>query len=192
MLESLISFDRKLFYYVNHQWQNALFDLLAPFLREPYTWAPLYLFLALFVLINFRLRGLWWCMIFIITFGISDQTSLFIKQAVGRLRPCHDPAVASFARLMVPYCPGSGSFTSNHASNHFALAMFCFMTLQPFFGKYTWLFFVWAAAISYSQVYVGVHYPLDVVGGGVLGALIGWVCGGFFERRIRLILEPAA
>lgn len=175
---------------MNHQWQNPVFDWLAPWLREPYTWAPLYLFLALFTLLNFRWRGLWWCMVFLIAFGISDQTSLYIKGAVGRLRPCHDPVVASFARQMVPYCPSSGSFTSNHASNHFALAMLCFITLRPYFGKYSWLFLVWAAAISYSQVYVGVHYPLDVLGGALLGAGIGWGCARFFQRRIGLIQEP--
>lgn len=192
MLEPIIQLDRKIFYYINDQWSGAVMDWLAPILREPYTWAPLYLFLALFALINFRLRGLWWCMFFIITFAISDQTSLFLKGAVGRLRPCHDAAVAFFMHQRVPYCPSSGSFTSNHASNHFALAMFCFMTLWPYFGRYNWLFFVWAAAVSYSQVYVGVHYPFDVLAGGILGAGIGWLSSYVFNRRIGLIQEPAA
>jgi undecaprenyl-diphosphatase len=83
----------------------------------------------------------------------------------------------------------SGSFTSSHAANHFGLAMFSFLTLRPQIGKWAWLFFLWAAAIGYAQVYVGVHYPTDIIGGAVLGMLAGLLSGGFFQRRIRLELE---
>jgi undecaprenyl-diphosphatase len=80
----------------------------------------------------------------------------------------------------------SGSFTSNHAANHFALATFCFITLKSAFKGYTWLFYLWAALIGYAQVYVGVHYPLDVLGGAAMGIFIGMLAGSFFQRRIRL------
>jgi undecaprenyl-diphosphatase len=68
--------------------------------------------------------------------------------------------------------------------------MFCFLTLRRHIGKWAWLFFVWAASICYAQVYVGVHYPLDIAGGALLGMLAGLMSGGFFQRRIRLELEP--
>jgi undecaprenyl-diphosphatase len=157
-----------------------------PWIREPYVWAPLYLFLALFVTINYRWRGFFWIVLFIVSFGIADQTSSFIKDAVGRLRPCRDPLLQHFVRVLVSYCPGSGSFTSNHAANHFALGTFCFITLKQAFQQYAWLFYVWAFAIAYAQVYVGVHYPLDVLGGAVLGTMIGILSSSFFQRRIRL------
>ncbi|WP_291909638.1 phosphatase PAP2 family protein [Chitinophaga sp. CB10] len=188
MLDSLLRGDLRLFFHINGQWHNALLDVIMPILREPYIWAPLYLFLALFVTINFGWRGFFWIVFFLITFGISDQLSLFLKDYFGRIRPCRDPVVSHYTRVLVVYCPMSGSFTSNHAANHFALATFCFLTLKSFFGRYTLLFYLWAAAIAYAQVYVGVHYPLDVTGGAVLGSLIGLLSGSFFSRRIRL--EP--
>ncbi|RBL88616.1 phosphatase PAP2 family protein [Chitinophaga flava] len=188
MLESILKQDLRLFFHINGQWHNAVLDYILPLAREPYMWAPLYLFLALFITINYGWRGFWWILFFLLCFALADQSSLYIKQAFGRVRPCRDPIVSHYARILVGYCPTSGSFTSNHAANHFALATFCFLTLKSAFGRYTWLFFLWAALVGYAQIYVGVHYPLDVAGGAVLGIFIGLLSGSFFQRRIRL--EP--
>jgi len=84
------------------------------------------------------------------------------------------------------YCPGSGSFTSSHATNHFGLATFIFFTMRTYFKNWAYLFFVWAAIISYGQVYVGIHYPLDVIGGAVLGWGIGLLTSFIFNNRIGL------
>jgi undecaprenyl-diphosphatase len=127
--------------------------------------------------------------LFIVSFGIADQSSSFLKDTFNRVRPCRDPLLQQFVRVLVSYCPMSGSFTSNHAANHFALGTFCFLTLKTAFQRYAWLFYVWAFAIAYAQVYVGVHYPLDVAGGAVLGTMIGLLSGSFFQRRIRLEAE---
>jgi membrane-associated phospholipid phosphatase len=186
MLEKLLRLDLKLFFRINNQWQHPLLDAIVPWLREPFVWAPLYLFLGLFVSINYKWRGFWWIAFFLITFGLADQSSLHIKEAVGRIRPCRDPLMQHFVRVLVSYCPGSGSFTSSHAANHFALGTFCFLTFRRINKWYASLFFLWAFMIAYAQVYVGVHYPLDVIGGGVLGIFIGLLSGGFFQRRIRL------
>ncbi|MBO9151044.1 phosphatase PAP2 family protein [Chitinophaga sp. GCM10012297] len=188
-MNNLLTWDLKAFFYINNKWTNGFFDFLLPWLREPYIWAPLYLFLLVFVTYNFRWRGFFWIVFFIITFAITDQSSMFFKNLVGRLRPGNDPVIAPYVRVLVEYYPRSGSFTSSHAANHFGLAMFSFITLKPQIGKWAWLFFVWAAVICYSQVYVGVHYPLDIAGGALLGMLAGLLSGGFFQRRIRLELE---
>lgn len=188
MLEKLLRLDFKLFFRINNQWQHPVLDAVLPWLREPYVWAPLYLFLGLFVTINYKWRGFWWIALFLITFGLADQSSLHIKELVGRLRPCRDPLMQQFVRTLAAYCPGSGSFTSSHAANHFALGTFCFITFRHVFKNYAWLFFVWAFVIGYAQIYVGVHYPLDIAGGAALGTFIGLLSGGFFQRRIRL--EP--
>ncbi|MGN6508244.1 MAG: phosphatase PAP2 family protein [Chitinophaga sp.] len=189
-MNGLLTWDLRLFFYINSKWTNGFFDFLLPWLREPYVWAPLYLFLLIFVPLNFRWRGFFWLVFFIITFAITDQSSMFFKNLVGRLRPGNDPLIAPYVRVLVSYYPRSGSFTSSHAANHFGLAMFCFLTLRRHIGKWAWLFFVWAASICYAQVYVGVHYPLDIAGGALLGMLAGLMSGGFFQRRIRLELEP--
>ena len=192
MLESILREDLRLFLHINGQWHNGVLDAVLPFLREPFVWAPLYLFLGLFVTINYGWKGLFWIMFFLLCFALADQGSGVIKSAIGRIRPCRDPVVSHYARVLVVYCPMSGSFTSNHAANHFALGTFCFITLKAAFRRYAWLFLLWAAVISYAQVYVGVHYPLDVAGGAVLGILIGLLGGGFYQRRIRLEQELAS
>jgi undecaprenyl-diphosphatase len=186
MLEAILKLDLRLFLHINGQWYNGVLDVVMPFLREPYVWAPLYLFLALFVTINYGWKGVFWIAFFLLCFALADQSSLFLKSAVGRIRPCRDPIVSHYTRILVVYCPMSGSFTSNHAANHFALATFCFITLKSAFKGYAWLFYLWAALIGYAQVYVGVHYPLDVLGGAVMGIFIGMLAGSFFQRRIRL------
>lgn len=189
MLENLLRFDLRLFFHINGQWHNAALDVILPMLREPFFWAPLYLFLGLFVTINYGWKGLFWIFFFLISFGLADQVSLYIKEAVGRLRPCRDPLINQFVRVLVVYCPSSGSFTSSHAANHFALGTFCFLTLKKIIPGYAWLFLVWAAIIGYAQIYVGVHYPLDITGGAILGILIGLLTGRVFQRRIRLESE---
>jgi undecaprenyl-diphosphatase len=186
MLEWLLRLDLKTFFRINNQWQHPWLDAVLPWVREPFIWAPLYLFLAVFITINYKWRGFFWIVLFIVCFGIADQTSGFLKDAVGRVRPCRDPLIQQFVRVLVSYCPISGSFTSNHAANHFALGTFCFITLREPFGRFAWLFYVWAIAIGYAQIYVGVHYPLDILGGALLGIMIGLLGAGFFQRRIRL------
>ena len=138
------------------------------------------------------MERLFWIVFFILTFAITDQASAFIKDVVGRLRPCRDPNIAEYVRVMVIYCPSSGSFTSSHARQPFWPCDVSFLSLKPQIGKWAWLFFCWAAVIGYAQVYVGVHYPLDILGGALLGLTAGALSGGFFQRRIRLELEQTS
>jgi undecaprenyl-diphosphatase len=79
------------------------------------------------------------------------------------------------SRLLLDHCSGGFSFTSSHAANHFGLAMFIVMTLQPLLKNYRYLFLFWAAIISYAQVYVGVHFPLDVFAGAIIGISVGYL-----------------
>ncbi|MCL6523215.1 MAG: phosphatase PAP2 family protein [Thermoflavifilum sp.] len=182
LIYHLIVFDRKLFHYINGTWHTPLLDVLMPFIRNPFTWAPLYLFLLLFVCINFKWRGLVWILFFLISFAIADQLSVEVfKMFVQRLRPCHDPVVAPTDRLLIS-CGGQYGFPSAHATNHFALAMFMFLSFRRFTGKWLWIVFFWAFLISYAQVYVGVHFPGDIFAGILLGLLIGTVTGTIFVK----------
>ncbi len=177
MLEKLQQFDVKAMVLFNRTWENSFFDAILPWLRESVIWAPLYLYLIVWGLMNLGKKGAWWVAWAILTIGISDQLSSgFIKNTVARVRPCRDPDVLPFITLRLQNCSGAFSFTSSHAANHFALAMFVFTSLAPVIGtKLTRWLFVWAAAICYAQVYVGVHYPLDVL----CGTIIGLACGSF-------------
>ncbi|GJM34616.1 MAG: hypothetical protein DHS20C18_36170 [Saprospiraceae bacterium] len=106
-----------------------------------------------------------------LTIAVADgASSQLIKKNVKRLRPCRTEALA--VNLLVP-CGGGYSFTSSHATNHFAIALLLIMVFGKRFRQIKWPLLLWAASIAYGQVYVGVHYPIDVIAGGLLGSLIG-------------------
>ncbi|MDE1192254.1 MAG: phosphatase PAP2 family protein [Arachidicoccus sp.] len=184
----LEKFDKKLFLQINKHWTNNFLDALMPWWRDQNTWVPLYLFLLVFMIVNSKHKTWMWLLFAIITILISDQlNSNLIKDFFHRLRPCNDPVMRYIEILRIPSRPSSPSFPSSHAVNHFAIAVYFFRTLKKYIGKWAWLFIVWAASICYAQVYVGVHYPFDVLGGAVLGSFIGFVTSfiylKFFENK---------
>lgn len=184
ILKRLAEWDAKLFLAINGRWTCRFLDDVFPWWREANTWIPLYLFLLLFSIINFGKRAIPWIFCAIATATLTDQvSSTLIKNWVGRPRPCRDVFFMSQVRLLLDTCSGGFSFPSSHATNHFGFGMFLFLTLRPVIGKWSWLFFVWAGTVSYGQVYVGVHYPLDVMCGCVLGCTMGWITGTVFNRR---------
>ena len=181
---TLKHFDQRLFIELNSMHTNSFFDSLMPFLRNGPNWYPLYVFLGAFVLLNFRSRGGWWILFFISTIAITDMTGTYIfKHNVERLRPCADPEFFFHVRMLVDRCSGGYSFVSNHAANHFGMATFLFLTFKPIMKRWSWIFFLWAALIAYAQVYVGVHYPLDVLSGAIIGILAGTLTGFVFNKR---------
>lgn len=184
----LDAFDRKLFFLVNNGWANDFFDRLMPLLRESNLWIPLYLFMLVFILVNFGYRGWLWILFAVCTAALCDLVSShLIKEHIFRLRPCQNPELAQQIRILANYCPRSSSFTSSHATNHFGTAMFIAVTLRAYTGPWIRLFFVWAAAICLAQVYVGVHYPLDVLSGGLLGCMLSYIIAVFFNNYAGLV-----
>jgi undecaprenyl-diphosphatase len=180
----LITWDRTLFERINSDWTNTLFDNLMPFLRNSTHWAPLYLFLAIFALVNFKTKGVWWLVLFAATVAMTDMTGTYIfKHNIERLRPCNDPAMADRVRLLLPQCAGGYGFISNHAANHFGMGIFFLVTMRGILKKWAWAGIIWAALIAYSQVYVGIHYPGDVLAGALLGVIFGLTTGTLFNKR---------
>lgn len=181
----LTNFDHQLFFKINHDWTNNFLDDIFPWWRDATTWLPLYFFLLLLVFLNFGWKAWPWLVSLILTVTVSDQlSSNLLKNWVNRTRPCRDETISDQVNLLINRCPSSGSFPSSHATNHFALAFFLFLTLHKYMGKWAYLFFFWAASISYGQVYVGVHFPLDIIGGSLIGSMIGYGFGTIFLRRI--------
>ena len=113
-------------------------------------------------------------------------SSSLIKDNVWRLRPCNNPDFSSWINILVGYRPQSSSFTSSHAANHFGMAMFLYLTLRKKYPKWPLVFFLWAALIAFAQVYVGVHYPADILAGGLIGMIIGYLSGRSFNRNYGL------
>lgn len=183
IIEWLIAADRNLFRIINGQLSCPAFDGLLPLWRTPEFWTPLYLFLIVFMWINFRKAALWWMLYFVVTVSMMDLIgNKLIKQTVQRIRPCNDPSIFPDLILRIPHCGTGYSFISNHAANHFALAMFAFLTLGAVARKWRWLFFVWAFSIGWAQIYVGVHYPFDVLAGAFVGILMGGIMATLFNR----------
>jgi undecaprenyl-diphosphatase len=188
MLKKIIEIDQYLFLKINRDSRNAAFDWAMPFIRESKFWLPLYLFLLVFVVVNFGKKAYWWIFFAASTAITTDLiSSRIFKPLFGRPRPCMDPDFAVNVRLLANYCGSNGSFTSSHASNHFGMAMFCFMTFRHFAPKAVYLFFIWAAIICLAQVYVGVHYPTDILGGALIGLLAGWFSGNYHNKKIGLL-----
>lgn len=187
LTDTVKQFDYDLFSKINGSWHNSFFDTFFLLIREAALWIPFYIFLLLFITINFKRKGWWWAASLGLTVIISNYiSSNLIKDHVLRLRPCHDPALFNKMRVLANYCPSSSSFTSSHATNHFAISIFIFLTFKNISGKWTVLIFLWAALISYAQVYVGVHFPTDVIAGAIAGTIIGYIAAKTFNKKVGL------
>lgn len=187
-MTGLIQFDQELFQLINGVWHNAFLDALLPYWRNKLFWIPLYLFLAGFVLIKYKLKGLFFILGVVLSIGLADTvSSKIVKKEIKRIRPCNDVAIRESVHLLVPCGPGY-SFTSSHAANHFAIATFISLTLGQFFRKMRFPLFLWAASIAYAQVYVGLHYPFDILFGALLGSIIGYLTAKLYLSRPKISL----
>jgi membrane-associated phospholipid phosphatase len=169
MQEYLQGIDEFLFLLFNSSISNSLFDYVMPVMRDKTTWVPFYILFAALIIWKFRIPGLLAVLFVGIAAGLCDYTSSsIVKPFFDRLRPCNDPEFSEYVRLLIN-CGSGKSFTSSHATNHFGIAMI--ITLL-FNRQYSWVLpvtFIWAGVVSFAQIYVGVHYPLDILGGAILG-----------------------
>ncbi|MFT4667994.1 MAG: membrane-associated phospholipid phosphatase [Polaribacter sp.] len=173
-MNELLQWDIALFEAINSGLQNSFLDTVLPLWRNKYIWIPAYLFLISFLLINFQKKGLLIILVAVLTIAIADMTSSrILKKSIQRLRPCKTAQIVDQVHLLVP-CGSGYSFPSSHATNHFALALFLIGVAGTRFSKIKLPLLLWAASIAISQVYVGVHFPLDILGGTLLGCLIGF------------------
>ena len=184
MLQQIIELDKEVFLVINQGLSNPVFDWLLPILRNPYTWAPLYLFLIIFFIKHYGKLGILIVICTLMNFGISDGVSShLIKKNVKRVRPCNDIEFKHEVNVRVR-CGSGYSFTSSHATNHFAMAFFWIVLFRRKWRHTLWLCILWAVSVSFSQIYVGVHYPLDILFGALLGIIIGLTCGYLFNRFV--------
>jgi undecaprenyl-diphosphatase len=199
-MDALYGIDLWFLHLGNQVLANPVGDVLFPFLTEVrYFYIP-YAVALLAVMIFFRKRGIIAVLLLVVTIGASDQlSSTVIKKTVGRPRPCHDLALdrvvtvfdpsetkagpvdtrAPQIRLLVN-CGSGRSFPSSHAVNNFAAAML----FALFFPRARIWLFVFATLVAYSRVYVGVHYPSDILAGAAIGAGLAWI---IVRSAVRLI-----
>jgi len=170
MLDSLIQLDTKLFLALNGA-HSPFWDSIMLFASGKLTWLPLYLLIIYLIAREHRWKTLWWLLAIALVVTLADQISVqAFKNVFQRLRPCHNPDLSEFIHL-VGRCGGKYGFISSHAANTFGVAVF----LSFLFSR-KWVtagLLIWAAFVSYSRIYLGVHYPGDVLVGAIVGAGIG-------------------
>lgn len=177
MPDQLIQLDYQLFIAINKGLSNPFFDWLMPFLRNRFFWAPLYLFLGVFFIRNYKLEGWILILFLLITLAMADYLSGgLLKPIFERLRPCYNPDLKLEINSLVN-CDTGFSFPSAQAANYFSIATFL---ITVFYTRWKWILpltLAWAVSIAFAQVYAGVHFPFDVVAGAFIGSLIGYVTG---------------
>jgi undecaprenyl-diphosphatase len=188
IINTINSWDTSLFLALNGQ-GGPFWDLVMWWASDKLIWIPVYL-LFLFLLWKDHRGRIWLVMLFAaFLIFLSDQISVHLfKDVFQRLRPCHEPALEGMVHMVNGKCGGNYGFYSSHASNIFALAVFVISLMR----KKTWwiilAIFCWAALIGYSRIYLGVHYPGDVLAGAIAGSLLGWMVARFLKN---LMHRPA-
>jgi undecaprenyl-diphosphatase len=181
MIEQLISWDKSLLLFLNGI-HSDFSDFIMYWISARFTWFPFYLFLLFFVIRNYKLRTIDVLIFVAILITASDMISYHcFKEVFHRLRPCHDPSINSMVHLVYGECGGKYGFVSSHAANTFATALFMIQILGKKIKWLTPVMLIWAAIVSYSRIYLGVHFPFDVLCGAILGMIIGIAIGKLFN-----------
>tara|TARA_B110000014_G_C20064756_1_gene554815 strand:- start:731 stop:1309 length:579 start_codon:yes stop_codon:yes gene_type:complete len=187
MFDFIIEYDHKLFLWLNNL-GNETFDGFWMLMTNKVVNFLIYTIALIYLFKKINVKSLISIILFLcFLILISDQTANLFKNFFERLRPCHDDQISSYVRLVKQNCGGLYSFFSAHASNSFALATFFFFVYNKIIQRKIILFFIFALLVSYSRVYIGVHYPLDIISGSFFGFISGFVFFRFWVFSLKRI-----
>lgn len=170
MLESIIDLDKQLLLYLNGL-GSEMYDPFWKFITKQTNWIPFFLVVFYLVIkkIGWKMFG-WVVLITALLILVCDQTTNLVKNSVGRLRPCVDLEIGDEVRKVL--IRHSKSFFSGHASNSTASTVFFFLILRRYY-KYAFLLFIFPLIFAYSRIYLGLHFPGDIITGYTVGAILG-------------------
>ena len=180
MIDVFLRLDTDLFLFLNRHYAGWL-DPIMVWFTERNTWIPFYLLLAGWLIWQFRKQGGWIILTIAAAVALGDQlTSSILKPLTLRPRPCHVEALQPLIHPVLP-CGGLYGFASSHAANTFAMATVLTLLIAHRYPWVKYLYF-WAILVSYSRIYVGAHYPLDVLAGAGIGTLAAFGCVWVYKR----------
>lgn len=178
--------DQQLFLFLNSL-NSPFFDQVMHAISGKIIWIPLYLVILISIGIRYKRKFLVIVIFIILAATLSDQLSVVVKNIVHRLRPCHEPALEGLVHLFKGECGGMFSFVSSHATNSYDVALLSLLFIRK--RWYTISIIIWATVVGYSRIYLGVHYPGDVICGSILGAAVGWGCYNLYALTDNKILK---
>ena len=183
-MDKILNWDEELFLLING-FHNSFGDFIMFWMSEKFIWIPLYLFFIFLIYRQYKLKTLFIILFAAIMIALSDQITVHLfKNIFQRLRPCHDPALMDLVHLVKAKCGGQYGFVSSHAANTFAISVFMIKLIGKKYKYFTALILIWAILISYSRIYLGVHFPGDIIIGAFLGIFLGWFVSWLFLRFI--------
>lgn len=190
MIDFFLELDKNLFLELNSYHAEWL-DAIMMYVTETLVWLPLYIVMAFFIFKMHGRKGILILVCIALTILLADQiTSSLMKPFFARLRPTHDPELADLVHIVNEYRGGQFGFASSHAANTFGLAIFIFLLFRQHTRQVRWIF-LWALLVAYSRIYLGVHYPGDILVGAVVGMICGVGCFYLYKKISFAIDKPA-
>lgn len=182
-MEEIIQEDKELFLVLNN-WGSQPFDQFWILVSDKWIWIPMYIIFLYFLYKNYSFKVLLYILLFVaIGVTASDQLASIFKHGIARLRPCHDAEL--YNKMRIVKCGGQYGFYSAHASSTFFLATYLTILLRKNIKWIPYFLFFWAVVVSYSRIYLGYHFPMDVI----VGASMGFLLGGFFATLVYKIIN---
>ena len=174
MLEIIQNIDTDIFLFFNGM-HNSVFDIIMYWVSKTAPWIPLWIFFIYLLIKTYGKKGIFVVLALVAAVGLADFISVHaFKNVFERLRPCHNTQIQDMVHIVRDHCGGKYGFISSHASNMFAISTFMSLALYKRFPKSYIPLFLWASLVGYSRIYLGVHYPGDIIGGAIVGSLIAW------------------
>lgn len=187
-METLLQLDQELLLSLN-SFTSPLFDNFFWVITSKSIWFPMYAVILYVIFRNQGVKGIITVVGLALMVLLCDQISTNIfKEGFERLRPSHEPSIQELVNLVNGKRGGKFGFVSSHATNSFGLAVFSLLLFR--YRWYSLFILFWAALNSYSRIYMGVHYPGDILGGLILGSIIGWFVYWLY-KKVSVRFSPA-